>query len=149
MVDAAADLQTGLDGGSAWGLLVRPMLVSWLSLGGLTQNQIFSGRFLSLLGRLLNDRWSAPLAVFQAASQMPKHGPLAHSTCATPSAHLCLTRFPSVLDHVVSLSWWWFESKIRHLLDGGLYSRVTVGVGSLSVVHLHPSAVSIGGNFTP
>ena len=39
----------------------------------------------------------------------------------------------------------WFESEIRHLLDGGLHSRATLDIASLFVVHFPSSAVSVGG----
>ena len=72
-----------------------------VELGWPDAERISPGRLLSLFGRVTSMiNGPIPVAVFQAASQMPGTWALAHSTCVTLWAHLCLTRVVSHLDHL-------------------------------------------------
>ena len=108
--------------------LVRPMLVFWLSLS-------LFGRITSMISGPI------PVAVFQAASQMSG----TWANCALNMCHSLGAPLPNACGVTSgsppSVSRRWFESRVRHLLDGGLHNR-----GSGQCVHFPPSAFSVGGS---
>ena len=90
-----------------------------------------------------------PVAVFQAASRMPR----TWANCALNMCHsfwalLCL-KCGVISGSPPSVSRRWFESEVRHLLNDGVHNRAAVGIASLSVVHFPPSAFSVGGGPDP
>ena len=104
-------------------------VLAGLSLDGQTQN----GSRLAV-----SPPW--PMVRFQLLSSRlhpgcQEHGPLAHSTCVTPWAHLCLTRVASFLDHL-------------HLLShgGGLSPKSVI---SLTIVCTIPDPTAYGRGSSP